>query len=156
MKKENILKSVKDSEIKLLEKHDPKEFFKERTGLWIWSSFINNVVEKAKSTKSGATFKISSFDLVESATDEEIEKDFPKKHLFTETEVCAIIASLIEKQSKGEAGTLLNNGYANLFYTKSRVVGVDWDGSRWDVIGWYRGGLAWHEGDRVFSSATEI
>lgn len=156
MKKESILKSVKENMVVEVPKgYQPKEFLKDREGLYVWNSFIDNILENTTSTVQ-KSFKISSFSLKKSATDEEIEDGLPKKHLFSETEVCAIIAGLIEKQPKGEDGPLQNNGYWNLFYTKSRVVGVYWDGDRWLVRDWYRDDDAWHEDKRVFSPATEI
>lgn len=149
-----ILKVVKKKiALKIEEKHVPKEFFKDRKGLYVWSSFIN-IVEKAKETKADAKFTISSFDLTENASDEKIEKNLPKKHLFSETDVCAIVADLIEKQPKGEEGVLVNTGYANLFYTPSRVVCVYWIGGLWRVLDWYRDDGEWRAGHRVFSPAT--
>lgn len=135
----------------------PKEFFVDRKGLYVFSSFESNILQKAVETKEGSKFELVSFDLVESADDEKIESGLPKNHIFSETDVCAIVASLIEKQEGGKEGVLLSNGYANLFYTPSRVVGVRWragDGE-WGVGGWGRGGTSWGAGDRVFSPATE-
>lgn len=156
-KSESVLKSVKAKiEVKLPKKYEPTEFFKNRDGLYVWNSFKDNVLEKAKAATVNS-FSLSSFDLTKDAYDKEIEKELPKKHIFTETEVCAVIAGLIEKQSKGEEGTLLNTGYANIFYTKSLVVGVGWDSGygRWHVFDWDRGDGSWREGFRVFSPATE-
>lgn len=155
-KSESVLKSVKAKiEVKLPKKYEPTEFFKNRDGLYVWNSFKDNVLEKAKAATVNS-FSLSSFDLTKDTYDKEMEKELPKKHIFTETEVCAVIAGLIEKQSKGEEGTLLNNGYANIFYTKSRVVCVGWDSDvgEWGVLGWNRDGPSWREGLRVFSPAT--
>lgn len=152
----SILKSVeKNIKISLKDKHTPKTFFKDREGLYVWDSFTDNILPKAKLTKADTKFSISSFDLVKSATDEEIENTLLKGHIFSETDVCAIIAGLIEKQPKGEKGTLLSNGYINLFYTPSRIVLVSWGGSRWGVGTWGRGDGAWDSGYRVFSPASE-
>lgn len=154
-KEKSVLKSIeKKVEVKVTENHSPKEFFKDRKGLYVWNSFINNIVENAKETKAGKEFKLDSFELLKTAWDEEIEKDLPKKHIFSETDVCAIIASLIEKQPKREEGTLLNNGYLNIFYTPSLVVFVYWDDGEWFVRDWLRG-YYWAGGSRVFSPATE-
>jgi hypothetical protein len=132
--------------------HDPKKFFVDRKGLYVWSSFVDNIVAKAK-TKEVADLALTSYNLEESALDEKIEATFTKGHLFSETDVCAVIASLIEQQPNGEEGVLLTNGYANIFYTKSHVVRVRWFGSDWDVYGWCRFG-EWLAGCRVFSPAT--
>lgn len=157
MKKETILKSV-EKKIKLItsEKHFPKEFFQNRKGLYVWNSFFDNIVKNAKTTEANYDFGyLSSFDFKKYTTDEQTEKALPKKHIFSETEVCAVIANLIEKQPKGEEGVLQNNGYFNLFYTPSHVVGVCWSGDEWDVGGWSRDFLSWDEGRRIFSPATE-
>lgn len=149
-----ILKSVK-KEIKVVvpAKYNPKEFFKNRDGLYIWSGFSDTVLKKAKSATI-SPLSISSYDLLKTSYDKDIEAELPKNHIFSETNVCAIIAGLIEKQPKGKEGTLLSNGYANIFYTKSRVVDVRWLVGKWFVRGWDRE-LAWHSGVRVFSLATE-
>lgn len=149
-----ILKSVK-KEIKVVvpAKYNPKEFFKNRDGLYIWSSFSDTVLKKAKSATI-SLLSISSYDLLKTSYDKDIEAELPKNHIFSETDVCAIIAGLIEKQPNGEEGTLLNTGYANLFYTKSRVVLVYWSVGEWDVSVWCRED-DWGSGHRVFSAATE-
>lgn len=155
-KTEIVLKSLKKKiAVVNKEKHVPSEYFKTRKGLFVWSSFKESILDKAKDTKAGAKFSLASFTLSKRANDEEIEKSLPKKHLFKETNVCAIVANLIEKQSKGEEGVLLNNGYANLFYTSFLVVFVRWDGDEWDVDDWGRGGGAWGGGRRVFAPATD-
>lgn len=47
------------------------------------------------------------------------------------------------------------DGWSNLFYTASVVVGVYWRGSYWDVDTWDRDGSHWGAEHRVFSPATE-
>lgn len=70
--------------------------------------------------------------------------------------------SLMEKQGKGEAGVLLNNGYANIFYVRDsagmlRAVGVRWYDGGWDVFAYSvldAGG--WGDGDQVFSRNSVV
>ena len=150
-----IIKSVDKKIVVKLKKFDPTEFFKNREGLYVWGSFKDSILNKSKAVKKESEFKISSYDLVKSGNDEEIEKELPEKHLFSETDVCALIASLIEKQPKGEEGTLQNNGYANLFYTSSHVVDVYWRDGEWFVRVCYRNDDRWFGGSRVFTPATE-
>ena len=64
---------------------------------------------------------------------------------------------LLKKQAKGEAGDLLTNGYANIFYIKDtssvlRAVFVFSRGDGWLVYAFSVGGSAgWRAGRRVFS-----
>lgn len=155
MKKENLKIAEKEIVIPISKTHNPKEFFTTKKGLYVYRSFTENIVDKSEEIKKDRDMKVSSFDLVESSTDEHIEESLPKDHLFSESDVCAVVADLISKQPKGEKGILLNNGYANLFYTSSRVVLVRWHGFEWRVIGWFRDDCSWVAGYRVFSPATE-
>lgn len=65
--------------------------------------------------------------------------------------------SLMEKQKNGESGTLLNNGWANIFYIRDnagvlRAVDVRWHGGGWVVNACSVGNpLRWGDGARVFS-----
>ncbi len=64
---------------------------------------------------------------------------------------------LLKKQSKGEKGALLTNGYANIFYVRDsaqalRAVRVNWYGGGWDVNAYSVGyPYDWDAGYRVFS-----
>lgn len=157
-KTKSILKEVeKVIKLKMSAAFNPQEFYKEnRKGLYMWSDFRERILPKAKLTKKGASFEIASSDLAEYANDEQIEKSLPKRHLFSESEVSAIIAELIAKQPNGEKGDLVNTGRANLFYTKAFVVRVGWVGfdGEWSVTAWCRGGRGWFAGARVFSPAN--
>lgn len=69
----------------------------------------------------------------------------------------ADVWALMAGQPNGEAGKLLNNGWANVFYVKDldgvvRAVGVFWRGGGWDVGAYEVGSPGpWHGGSRVFS-----
>lgn len=155
MKKEILEIVSKEIPVVIAEKFVPSEFFKDRKGLFVGYGFQENILSKAGQTEEKAQFTIASFDLKENASDKKIEESLPEKHIFSETDVCAIVAALIEKQPKGEEGVLLNSGYANFFYTPSLVVDVRWLDGRWYVRGWYRGDRGWDAGRRAFSPATE-
>lgn len=155
-KKNNLLQIVeKKIEVVTSKAIDPKEFFQDRKGLYIWSDFKTRIVAKAKPMKAGMKYKISSSKLLKFAYDEDIEAELPKKHIFTESEVCTLIAELISKQPDGQEGILLNTGYANIFYTPAFVVRVGWSsgGEGWGVYAWERDGH-WSDRNRVFSPAT--
>ena len=150
-----VLAPLGTTTLTLAERHDPDTFYRTREGLYVWDDFRSRIVAKAKPSEAGLVMKFERAELMRDLTDEKIEGTLPKDHLFDETEVCALIASLIAKQANGEEGVLLNTGYANLFYTSSYVVFVDWDsdGREWDVSTYERGD-GWGAGDRVFSPAN--
>lgn len=138
----------------LSQRRDPASFFRSRDGLYVWDGFID-ALRNAKPAEAGTTFRVNVDELGETLTDEEIENGLPKSHLWDESALCAVIAEMISKQSEGGEGDLLNNGYANLFYTFSCVVFV-WYAvdRRWHVHAWERDAHRWHAGRRVFSPAN--
>lgn len=133
---------------------DPKEFYQNRKGLYVWSGFKDRIVAKAEAVK--AEFRLRSFTLKEDANDAKIESALPEKHIFSESDAAAIVADLIEKQPNGEEGVLLNDGNWNLFYTPGCVVLVHWSSFRggWSVSAWGRDEDGWRAGERIFSPAT--
>lgn len=150
-----ILESITEKiPVEVTAEFNPQEFFRDREGLFVYSSFKEHILEKASIVSAGTKFELSSFKLIRSAEDEEIEKELPEKHIFSESDVCAIIAELISKQPKGEEGELLNTGYWNLFYTESFVVDVSWRDGEWYVSAWDRDSYGWSDGSRVFSPAN--
>ena len=139
--------------VTLTARHDPDAFYKTHEGLWVYDGFRNLIVAKAKPCAAGMAYNVAALELTHDLTDAEIETSLGGGHPFDETEVCAIIAVLIENQPKGKGDVLINNGYANLFYTSSCVVSVRWHaGNRsWHVGTWRRDDHRWNAGDRVFS-----
>lgn len=132
---------------------NPDTFFQARPGLWVSEDFRRLVVAKAGS--AGQVIATKTTTLQKGMTDTQIEKMLGGGHIFTEDQLCATLAGMIREQWGGKAGPLLNNGYANLFYTASCVVRVDWgagDGG-WGVGAWQRDGGEWGAGGRVFSPA---
>jgi len=138
--------------------HNPNEFYQTRSGLWVSEDFRSRVVAKAKPSPAGTSFKLDRATLAKNLTDSEIEVALPVAHIFSETEVCAIVVALIAEQLEGQEGTLLNNSCANLFFTASCVVGVRWfAGDRgWGVGAWTLDDCQWSAGGQVFSLATDI
>lgn len=134
---------------------DPKEFFQKKKGLYVWSDFTDRIVDKAEPIALGE-LAIEGFKIETTSKDEQIEEAIQtfervSDHVFSESQVCAVVAELISKQPEGEEGVLLNTGYSNLFYTPSFVVGVGWIDGGWGVDAWLRGGGAWVSEGRVFS-----
>ena len=131
------------------------EFFCTRPGLWVSNEFRERIV--AKTSDAGVVRKTTCHVLPRDMTDAEVEAELPANHMWSEADVCATIANMISLQLKGENGTLLNDGHANLFYTSSCVVRVDWgaDDRRWGVDTWSRDGCRWDAGGQVLSPATD-
>lgn len=69
----------------------------------------------------------------------------------------AVIADLMTKQAHGEEGTLITNGYANIFYVRNVngvlcAVNVRWYGGGWYVYAYSVSNPSeWRAGRRVFS-----
>ena len=127
-----------------------KQFFKKRDGLWV-SSTVQEMAQKAKKVKVPDH---QTYDLPMEMTDREIVE---KTGEFTESEALGLIQSLIERDTDGEDGVLLKNGYANLFYVKGGpVVFVLWHaGYRlWSVNDWLRGAYRWPRGHRAFRNCN--
>ena len=128
--------------VSLSQKHNPDSYYRdrpglcERPGLSIWRNFCERIATKAKSTETGTTFAVTSFDTMRSLNDEEIEGGLSDNHFFDETQVCAIIAELITSRST----RLVTNPHDNRFYTGSCVVGVSWacTSDLWHVGAWER------------------
>lgn len=142
--------------VTISEARDPGAFYKNRDGLYVWDDFKSRVAKKAKPVSAGTAFKVNVDELGANLVDEEIENALPKTHLWDEGALCAVIAEILSKQQGGKEGDLLNNGYANLFYTSSCVVRVLWnaDDREWRVNAWVRDRNRWHAGRRVFSPAN--
>lgn len=127
------------------------EYFTTREGLWVSSGFTERVLRSITPSKSEQV--IESWELLQDAADPNIELALENTNVFNTGDVCSIVATLIEKQKKGEEGTLDNSGKWNLFYTPTCVVFVGWYSSdgEWNVSAWRRGGSGWRAGNRVFS-----
>lgn len=72
------------------------------------------------------------------------------------------IFALMKKQRRGQRGKLLTNGWANIFYVRSRsgvlfAVRVNWDGDGWDVeADSVENPLEWNAGHLVFSRDSAL
>jgi hypothetical protein len=109
-----------------------KELLKSK--YWMSSAFKEKIFEPCKSGKLPVlhgTFK----KLKKPMWDSEITKEFHIEPKSIE-EIVGTLIDLTSKQLNGEAGTLLTNGYTNIFYAKAadgRTVAVFalWHGAQW-------------------------
>lgn len=153
---QKVFERKDDSVVKIAAAVVPAQFFKTGEGIFVDSDFAERITSKTDAVETGTEYKLTAGDLLMAANDATIELALPENHIFSETDVCSIIADLITKQSEGKEGVLKNDGSLNLFYTPTFVVGVRWDSFRrgWLVGVWGRGDGAWREDERVFSPAV--
>jgi len=140
---------------------DPDSFFKTRKGLCVWSNFHTGIVSHAKAVEEVPELNLSVFTLVSDANDAQIRSELPAGHVFTDLNVfCYHLAGMIKKQAGGTEGSLLNEGFTNIFYVQGTAevfaVSVNWDAAcrEWDVTASPLRALAWLAGCRVLSAAT--
>lgn len=127
-----------------------KDFFRHRSGtpkLYIQDNFKNWILDNAPETIEFGGETLSKFKLTKNMYDSEICKELGDPEPFTVSELLGTLKSLIGKQSRGEDGILLTNGYANIFYVKledGRTVAVHafWDSAdaEWNLYAW---GVRW-------------
>jgi len=132
------------------------DFFHTRPGLWVSNDFRNLVLTKADENATGDV-PHKSIIIDEDMNDKDIEKMLGDNHYFSETQVCLLVKKQIEAQWGGKSGFLLNDGKANIYYTGSCVVNVNWDAGvrEWNVHTWNRDVVRWNAGHQVFSPATD-
>lgn len=93
-------------------------------------------------------YDLKCFELTKNANDTAVTKGLGENY---KVDMAAIWAMMSE-QPNGEAGNLLNNGYANIFYVEGCVVDVRWSGGGWSVyVSRFGGDGDWGAGSRVFS-----
>ena len=120
---------------------------------WVGSNFQSWFDAKVEDPMSAVTLR--GHQLLRSSVDGPIIAELGGEAK-VETTMSAIWA-LLKKQSKGQTGTLLVNGYANIFYVRDakgvlRAVGVDWNGGGWGVAASpVEGPSTWDGDGRVFS-----
>lgn len=140
---------------------NPHDFFKTRAGLWMSSNFNDLILSGASKKVSADEATVGYADLVKDANDAQIGNELPVGYTFEDVDTFLVhLATLIEGQWGGKEGTLLNNGYANIFYVKvnSDVFTVDvyWRaGSRgWSCHAYRLDAGRWCAGSRAFSATA--
>lgn len=145
---------------------NPRTYFKNRDGLYVWDTFFERILSKQPTTMPYRGLEgVTSEMLQRNMYDKEIIDELlggmeeVRKHAVTLDQ----IAAKIDLQPNGEDGELLNNGYANIFYVLDgdvlSAVNVDWlsDHCKWFVNAWpLDGGGYWYAGDQVFRNTTLV
>ncbi len=139
---------------------DPDGFFSNgntEVNLYVWDDFKSCVLSSASPVTNRPALGVSVHDLAKNMYDSEIRAELPTAHVFSWADLW-VIGALVKLQPRGEEGTLLNNGYANIFYLQVGVqvfvVRVYWhrDHAKWYVNAWKLVEYGrWSEGPRVLS-----
>ncbi len=158
---ENLQKRNMDTTIFVVSKFFTKRSAKVKF-VWFGDDFQKWFVPLRERIVGEPVLPVFHHDLSESSLDAEIfevlgGRDNVEKHPST----MLGISRLIEKQANGEAGDLLVNGWANIFYVYDfggvlRAVYVRWYDGGWYVRAYSvddSGG--WDAGDRVFSGNSK-
>lgn len=127
------------------------------TKLYFGSNFENWILGAMPEEIPAFQDQLFQVQLGRAMNDAQILAELGDSKPFEISEFVAIIRELISKQLKGEAGVLLNNGYANIFYVRDqngvlRAVYV-----YWIDVGWYLNASSiesprrWDGGHQVFS-----
>ena len=154
------LKLVADG-IAIATKAFTKDSFFKKNGpvkLYFGDNFKNWVLSIIPDSIPAFERKLLKTQLTESMYDSAILNELGQPKPFTAGEFVAIIHDLLTKQPNGESGTLLNNGYANIFYVQledGRIVAVDvfWDSDdrEWHLNADDLDDIQWSDGRCVFS-----
>ena len=139
---------------------NPHDFFKTRDGLWVSSDF-NDLILSCASKKKVLVEEVSIgyADLAQVVNNAEIGVELPEGYVFEDVDAFLVhLATLIEGQWGGKEGTLLNNGYANIFYVKVKdevfAVRIHWNAidRKWFCYAYRLGDYRWSAGSRTFSA----
>ena len=123
---------------------------------YIWENFQKWILNKASDFIPEFKGTVKSLKLTKSMKDSEILAEIGESNIFSIDEACAIFKALTERQPNGEAGNLLNNGYANIIYVRldeKTVVPahVVWDSDdrEWHLLACSFGSSSWGAGRSV-------
>lgn len=141
---------------------NPHDFFKTHEGLWTSKNFKDFILSGAsKKQVSADETNIIYADLAQDANDDEISSELPEGYTFEDVDTFLVhLATLIEGQWGGKEGTLLNNGYANIFYVKVNgevfAAYVRWNAGyrEWGCFAFRLDDIRWLAGFRAFSATA--
>ena len=153
LKQFNLLSRVATAQIEATEKLVASEHIKSANIGYMWDGFCDNFSNMVEESVPAATIAVSR--LEKASVDKTILAQLGDK---AEIKLAHFFA-LLEKQSKGEDGVLLVNGYANIAYIRDSkgtlwAVGALWDSlfRCWDVRARSVGSPgAWGTGSQILS-----
>lgn len=99
-------------------------YFRTRSGLYVSGSYIELVLTGAC---PAVPVELEYQIVKRGMCDQEIERKLGDGHIFSRGILCSTLIKTIEKQKKGRDGTLLNDGYLNLFYLATCIARVYWN-----------------------------
>lgn len=151
----NVLEHAGEILLASVPSFNPQKYFKTRKGrLYVWDDFVRRILAVAEPT-GVPELQLDYYALKQNAYDSEM--GLTDDDIFEASEFCAYLAQMIDKQSRGQEGTLLTNGHANIF----RVRGADGevftvyvsrhsDHRLWRVYAYRLDDFPWPAGRRVF------
>lgn len=139
---------------------NPLDFYNDKNDeIWFLAEFAERILSVAEPFQP--TENISSpfgFDIVEPANDSDIRWEFPANHFYSASEFCWQAKRMVQAQSNGASGPLLNNGFASIFYVIGKggevfSVHVHWYAAYrlWNFYCYSLGEIRWCRGHRAFS-----
>jgi len=148
--------------VKVVAEDNPLEFFKTRSGLYIFDTFkellLHNLIEKQIDAVDST---IAYVDLAQSANVAEIGTELPADYVFEDVYFfLCYLKALLKKQWGGKDGDLLSNGSSNIFSLKvggeSLGVSVRWsaDDRGWFCFAGRLGANRWPASYRMFSATA--
>lgn len=132
------------------------KFFSEKF-IWMSDSFQKNILPEIEQEITSANYTLTSLQLTQSLSDFDIRKDLSEDEVVTPHQWAQEMCTLMNQQSRGQEGSLLTNGYANIRYVKLSngtvlAMDVDWDAPacQWRCDTWELDDNVWLAGLRFF------
>ncbi len=129
-----LLKRVNHVTVSAVKKFAAADHFKVGNAgiVWIGENFETNFLGKVEKNVKDATVVV--YRLEKSSPDKDIRHELGSDK---EETALAHLFELLTRQSRGESGVLLTNGYANIFYVRD-AKGNFWAvNAYWSSDGWY-------------------
>lgn len=114
-----FLKFVGKVSIKVTKPINLDEFFSGRDGLRIDGDFKELFVA-TDATFTPKEYFLTKYIITKDALDSEARTELPPDHVFEAEDFSLLLATMLYRQWEGTSGYLITNGYANVFYVRSK------------------------------------